>query len=278
MTAGSAGEGLDPVRAYYATGAERTRLAEGYGPLERERTREVLLRHLPPPPAVVADVGGGAGVHAIWLAGRGYEVHLRDLSAELLAFARRDAERAGVRLASVAVCDARDLDLASERADAVLLLGPLYHLQARAGRAEALAEARRVLRHGGLAAVAAISRAAPVLDGLRLGLLEQEDHVRALDEVARSGRFDPPAVSGFTRAYFHTPPQLREEIADAGFEVVGVVGLEGIGWALCDLAERWADARRREAVLEAARRVEADASVIGASPHLLGLARRPAER
>src|SRR3712207_9115180 len=59
-------------------GLERDRLDAGYGPLEQERTRETLARYLPPSPAVIADIGGGAGVYALWLAGRGYEVHLRD--------------------------------------------------------------------------------------------------------------------------------------------------------------------------------------------------------
>jgi methylase of polypeptide subunit release factors len=47
--------------------------------LELLRTRELLQRQLPSSPAVVLDVGGGTGVHAAWLAGRGYRVHLVDL-------------------------------------------------------------------------------------------------------------------------------------------------------------------------------------------------------
>src|SRR5919199_361308 len=76
--------GSDPPRlapevlSHYEQGHERDRLSTGYGPLERERTREVLDRHLPPPPAVILDIGGGAGVHTLWLAARGYEVHLRE--------------------------------------------------------------------------------------------------------------------------------------------------------------------------------------------------------
>jgi 2-polyprenyl-3-methyl-5-hydroxy-6-metoxy-1,4-benzoquinol methylase len=50
--------------------------------LELLRTRELLLRQLPSPPAVVLDVGGGTGVHAAWLAGRGYRVHLVDVVPE----------------------------------------------------------------------------------------------------------------------------------------------------------------------------------------------------
>jgi S-adenosylmethionine-dependent methyltransferase len=48
--------------------------------------------HLPPPPASVIDVGGGAGHQALRLAERGYHVVLADPSDEML---RRAAERLG---------------------------------------------------------------------------------------------------------------------------------------------------------------------------------------
>jgi len=49
------------VVAYYDRFAEETRLATGPFRLEFERTKEILARVLPKPPARVLDVGGGAG-------------------------------------------------------------------------------------------------------------------------------------------------------------------------------------------------------------------------
>ncbi|MHC5938042.1 methyltransferase domain-containing protein [Nostoc sp.] len=40
--------------------------------------KSLISRYLPPPPAVIFDVGGGAGVYSFWLAQQGYEVHLID--------------------------------------------------------------------------------------------------------------------------------------------------------------------------------------------------------
>jgi hypothetical protein len=51
-------------------------------------------------------------------------------------------------------------------ADAVLLLGPFYHLTERYGRRLALWEARRAVRPGDTVLAAAISRFASTLDGL----------------------------------------------------------------------------------------------------------------
>lgn len=58
-----------------------------------------LAAHLPPPPAVVLDVGGGAGHQSLPLARLGYEVVLLDSSETMLAAAeqRLAAEPAEVR-------------------------------------------------------------------------------------------------------------------------------------------------------------------------------------
>jgi SAM-dependent methyltransferase len=261
------------VLEYYGRGKERDRLEVGYGPLERERTREILSRVLPRPPATVADIGAGAGVHALWLASLGYAVHLRDPVPLHVEQAEEAARERGLRFASAGVGDAREVDLRRGSVDAALLLGPLYHLQEAADRREALGEARRVLRGGGLLAVAAISRWAPVLDGLKLGLLEDAGHLGVLDGAQETGRFDPLPQSGFTKAYLHRPEELLKEATSAGFEVLDLVGVEGPGFLLSDFAERWEDPRKRAALLEGARRVERVPDLLGLSMHLLLTAR-----
>jgi 2-polyprenyl-3-methyl-5-hydroxy-6-metoxy-1,4-benzoquinol methylase len=68
----------EEIAAFYALGFERERLTAGVGALEFVRTQALLDRYLPDPPAKVADVGGGLGRYAYWLAERGYQVHLID--------------------------------------------------------------------------------------------------------------------------------------------------------------------------------------------------------
>ena len=65
------------MAAYYQRGDEEGRLGD-WGRLEYLRTRELLSRFLPAPPATVLDVGGAAGAYALPLAGEGYDVHLLD--------------------------------------------------------------------------------------------------------------------------------------------------------------------------------------------------------
>jgi hypothetical protein len=78
----------------------------------------------------------------------------------------------------------------------------------------------------------------------------------------------------FTTAYFHLPDELALEVAEAGLRLQALVAVEGPAWMLPDI-ERWlADPDRREVVLRAIRRLETEPSLLGASAHLLAVARR----
>ena len=97
------------IAGHYTSVSEQQRL--GTWSLERVRTWELLGRHLPPPPAVVLDLGGAAGVYALPLAARGYQVHLVDPVARHVEQARRaSAAQPATPLASATVGDARQLD------------------------------------------------------------------------------------------------------------------------------------------------------------------------
>jgi SAM-dependent methyltransferase len=139
----------EATAAHHASGYEADRLQRGAGQLDRERSRELLGRFLPPAPAAVLDLGGGPGGHACWLAAQGYQVHLIDITPLHVELARQaSARQPEAPLASAEVGDARTLAWGSGTADAVVLMGPLYHLTDRADRVQALREAHRVLRPG----------------------------------------------------------------------------------------------------------------------------------
>ena len=263
------------VLEHYPLAEERERLDTPIGQVELERTREIILGHLASPPAVVADIGGGPGRYALWLAETGYRVVHRDLVPLHVEQLAAEAGQKGLDV-STAVAGARQLDLPDAEADAVLLLGPIYHLSRRIDRLRALREARRILRPGGMAFVAGISRWAPRLHGeVVLRLYEEldgfHDQVLALE---RTGRM-PPLSPGSFSGYCHRPVQLRSEIVVAGFEVVDLVAVEGLAFALSDLEARMADPVHRAVVLDMARTLGSVPELIGLGPHLLATARRP---
>jgi SAM-dependent methyltransferase len=260
------------LRAHYSRGEERDRLAEGCGRLEFIRTTEIILRRLPPAPALVADIGGGPGRYALWLAGLGYQVEHRDLMPLHVRQLEEDAAgRSGLR---TAVGDARELDLGNASVDAVLLLGPLYHLRQRADRVRALSEARRIVRPGGPVFAAAISRWAPRLDGeLRERLYERYPHFREVPPAVERTGVLPTVHPGSFAGFCHRPQQLRGELRAAGLTVTDLVSVEGPAFLLGDLTERLDDSVSRAVLLENARAVERVPELLGVGPHLLATGR-----
>jgi SAM-dependent methyltransferase len=178
---------MDPeILGHYERGVELERLAGGSSRIEFARTKELLERHLPQVPARVLDVGGGPGAYALWLAGRGYQVMLVDPVPMHVSEAAARAARSAHPF-TAALGDARDLDQADGTFDVVLLFGPLYHLPDRGERRRALSEAARVVRPGGIVAVAAISRFASILDGMVNGYLSDPRFRAIVDEDLRVG-------------------------------------------------------------------------------------------
>jgi SAM-dependent methyltransferase len=272
-------QGLDPaIRSYYERASEESRLESGAFRLEALRTRELIQRHLPAPPATVLDVGGAAGAYAFWLAQMGYSVHLVDAVPRLVEIARERNERAEHPLAACGVGDARGLAEPNSSADVVLLLGPLYHLIDEGERRRALLEAARVLRPAGLLFAAGICRFASMLDGLTRELLGDPEFARIVQRDLGDGiHLNKTArLDYFTTAFFHAPEELRREVAEAGFQIEGLYGIEGPGGILSNLDERWNDPVRREMILQVARALESERSVIGCSAHLLAVGRKVA--
>ena len=263
---------------YQEVGVERDRLlGGGAGRLEYLRTRELLARYLPPAPATVLDVGGGAGGYALPLAREGYSVHLIDPVPLHVEQAREaSALQPNAPLASAQVGDARRLVWDDNSVEALLLLGPLYHLTSRGDRLRALKEAYRVVRPGGVVAAAGISRFASTYDGLLRGFLENPIFQGIVERDVREGQHRNPTGRSewFTTAYFHLPQELRDEATEAGFLVEALVGIEGPGWILPDLDSWLEHTQRRSTLLEAIRRVDTEPSLLGATAHILVVGRR----
>lgn len=264
----------DAVLRHYEAIREEDRIARGFSQLELMRVQEVLRRHLPAVPASVLDVGGATGIHARWLAEDGYRVRIVDI-------APRHVAKANVDLASLGVVaeagDARSLAVADDAFDVVLVFGPLYHLVERADRISALREAARVVRSGGIVAVAAISRFASLLDGLAREFLFDPEFVNVVIQDLASGQHRNPEdrPHWWTTAFFHHPDELREEVEEAGLNRLELVGLEGLAVYLPHLAPRWENPADRDTILWAARAVESEPSLQGLSPHMLLVATVP---
>jgi SAM-dependent methyltransferase len=256
----------ESISTYYGRGGEVERLNGGRGRLEFLRTQDVLRRLLPTGPARVLDVGGGAGVHARWLADDGHRVRLVD---PVPLHVRHAGAIAGV---DAVLGDARRLDEPDAAYQATLLLGPLYHLPDRRDRVAALREAARVTASGGIVVAATISRYAGLYDTLVRGRYVEPEVRRITDAEVVTGVHEPFDRDLFTLAYFHHPDEVPSEFADAGLTGAVRYAVEGGAWLFAD-RDGWLEGDERTvALLEALRSVEQEPSLFGISSHLLTVA------
>ncbi|MGW6280988.1 class I SAM-dependent methyltransferase [Kribbella sp. NPDC055071] len=188
------------------------------GRLELARVQDLLSRYLPPPPASVADIGGGPGVHASWMQQRGYDVELLDPVQRHVV----QATEAGINALQG---DARRLPWDNEQFDAAFLAGPMYHLRESSDRRLALREAMRVCKLGGFVAVVAINRAANLIGSTLANTLIQRE--RVVKDILRDGFSANNDRMAHTT--YHTVAQLRSELVGVGLRSVTVHGLTGPG-------------------------------------------------
>ena len=269
---------LGGVQEYYSHWDERDRLSSAWGQVEYVRTQTIVDRYLDSPPAVVLDVGGAAGRYACWLAESGYTVHLVDP----VPLHVRQAEEASslqpnTPIASCRVGDARQLEFADGLADAVLLMGPLYHLVDAEERLRALAEAHRVLKKGGRLFAVGISRFASTIDGLVEGYYRDPAFRQIMRSDLEDGQHRNPTQNPayFTDTFFHHPEELVGEVLSSGFNLQGMLAVEGISYMMKDLDQYWAVESYRGFLLELIAKTEREPSLIGASPHLMCVAAKP---
>jgi ubiquinone/menaquinone biosynthesis C-methylase UbiE len=268
---------LKEMLTYYDAGNEAQRLLGGRGQLEFVRSQELITRYLPPPPAVIFDIGGGVGIYSCWLAKQGYKVHLVDVVPLHIEQARQASQaQPDHPIASLTVGDARAVERGDDSVDAVLLLGPLYHLTERQDRITALREAQRILRERGLVFAVGISRFASTLDGLWKRFLADPEFVRIVErDLAEGQHRNPSGHPGyFTTAYLHRPEELKLEIEQAGLRHEATLAVEGPCWLLQDFEERWGDEGGREQLLKAIRWLEKEPSIIGVSAHIMVIGRK----
>jgi len=223
---------FDKIRNYYKYFDEQNRLmSSNSGRLEFETTMGVLHQYLPKEGKIL-DLGGGAGAYSFPLADEGYSVYLADLSDELISKAKAYGKEINLHLASYDVVNATDLSAYDdEMFDALILLGPLYHLLESSERMQCISEVNRVLKKSGIVFASFIPR----LSG-SIALIDRyfnhPDQVNAetLKQTFQSGKFNNMTDAGFQEGYYPSIGEIEELFSVNGFDKKLLRSLRGFGY------------------------------------------------
>jgi S-adenosylmethionine-dependent methyltransferase len=264
---------VSDIAAYYNNDPENEHTRLERHQLEYELTWRYLEQYLPRQGSIL-EVGAGTGRYTLELARRGYAITAVDLSAVEMEKCRQALAEARLeRQVRLVLADARDLGGVKEREfDAVLLMGPLYHLVVEADRRAALQQVFARLREGGLIFSAFISRFGIACDLIKKvpGWIEERAEVRSVMEKGRSP--DDYPRGGF-RGYFARTCEIAPLHEGLGFETLALAGVEP-AIAADDESFNKLAGRERSLWLELLYEMSTEASIIGASRHLLYIGKK----
>jgi S-adenosylmethionine-dependent methyltransferase len=269
-------EDISDITEYYNREAESEHTRLERHQLEYDLTWRYLERYLPPQGHLL-EVGAATGRYTLELARRGYQLTAVDLSEVQLERNRQQLAAEGLEAwVRLSVADARNLHAVTEKEfDAVLLMGPLYHLVLEADRKLALQAVFDRLKPGGVIISAFISRLGILGDLMKnvTAWIEKQDEVRS---VMNAGKDSDHYPRGSFRGYFARVDEIAPLHEALGFETLALAGVEP-GISADDESYNRLEGAQRKLWLDLLDQVSQEPSIIGASRHLLYVGRKPIE-
>ncbi|QKS60187.1 class I SAM-dependent methyltransferase [Paenibacillus barcinonensis] len=254
-----------------------------WGRLDREPLEFMInmhyIRESLPATGLVLDNGAGPGKYAMELARSGYHVTLSDLTPASVDLARQKAQEMDLsqQFNGFHVLDATRLNgIADEIYDAVLMLGPLYHLQLEEERQAAVRELHRVTKPGGVVFAAFQSRMRMSINSLQAPQhWKPNDSMAAIRSFVQKGTFDHQAQGRFTGAYYFQVQEVVPFMEQHGFETVRLIGSSSLKAMLTDEQEQyWKERGEEQELLHYLIEAAKDPSILGISSHLLYIGRK----
>lgn len=241
--------------------------------LEFDITRRYLKKYLPPQ-GTILEIGAATGKYTLELARQGYDITALDISDKLIDKCRDLLHTEGLeQKVKFMVSDARDLGLVTKNDfDAVLMMGPLYHLVYENDRALALREAYARLKKDGLIFSTFISRYG-IFGELLKKVPQWIEHSSEVISVLENGRDPADYPKGSFRGYFAKISELAPLHEEVGFKTIVVAGVEP-GISAQDEIYNSLEGKRRELWLDLFFETSAEPSTAGASRHLIYIGKK----
>ncbi|HKQ79135.1 MAG TPA: class I SAM-dependent methyltransferase [Blastocatellia bacterium] len=244
--------------------------------LEYDLTWRYLQEYLPSRGAIL-EIGAATGRYTRELARRKYSVTAVDLSPALIERCRQNlAEESLEAQVRYVIADARNLvEVTGSRFDAVLLMGPLYHLIEEADRKLALKEAVDRLLVGGVLFSSFLSRFGVIGDLIKGAphWIEDQEHVRSFIEGGKRPENFP---RGGFRGYFARACEIASLHESLGLHTLVLAGVEP-GISADDDSYNRLQGEQRQLWLNLLYKISQEESTLGASRHLLYIGKKQRE-
>jgi SAM-dependent methyltransferase len=265
---------VSDIAAMYDNAPEREHERLDRHQLEHDITWRYLSRYLPIAGSVL-EIGSATGKYTIELARRGHPVTAVDLSKQQIERCRSQlAEERLLSDVELLVADARDLrGLENRTFDAVLLMGPMYHLVLEEDRTTALREALIHLNEGGVIMSSFVSRLG-IMGDLIKNIPHWIERRSEVESILRHGRDPADKPRGGFRGYFATVSEIAPLHESVGYETILVAGLEPAISADDDIYNNL-PGNQKQLWLDLLDEMSTDVSTIGASRHLLYVGLKP---
>lgn len=141
-------ETLNALTRYYGSYDEDNRLCSRHGMVEFLTTMRYIEKYLRPGMRIL-EIGAATGRYSHYLAQQGYRVDALELIDHNIEVFRKNTKPG--ETVTITQGNAKDLHMFGDNTyDITLLLGPMYHLFTQEEKLQALSEAIRVTKKGGI--------------------------------------------------------------------------------------------------------------------------------
>ena len=183
-------ETFQALTDFYSNYDEEGRLLSRHGQVEYLTTMRYIEKYLRPGMRIL-EIGAATGRYSHELAGRGYCVDAVELiqhNIDIFRSLTQPGEKVTVRQGN-----AKDLScFADDTFDVTLLLGPMYHLFTASEQLQALSEAIRVTKKGGIVYAAYCGNDATMVQYcFGRGMLKEEKYQKLVDMNTFKASSDP---------------------------------------------------------------------------------------
>ena len=222
----------------------------------------------------IIELGAGTGVYSFYYANKGNEVVATDITPKHVEIINQKLSKVNnsIKLqAQVAnAIDLRQYD--SESFNVVLCLGPMYHLVNEKDRQECISEGLRLLKKGGILAVAYINKHY-VLNSVMTQDKRFLTH-EFVDKILSSGTIEEGEKECFwTDAFFTTPSEMELLVSNFHIKIIDHVATDGISPFLGKLVDDMND-EEYEAWIHYNLCSCREKSILGSSNHALMLCKK----